>query len=179
MNANPPTPGTYDAIVGLIGEIKKCEEHGLYRAALALCFVTIDTFAFLSAPEGQAGTSKRIFIEWVDRHLKGHPSQTYQYRGVDVYAARCAVLHTWGVEAEMHRQDPSVMMFGYSNGGQHLYNPNVNTRLVIIGLKSFINDFVTGATNFMESALADESLMRRMHARVDSVMTVGPAKGRK
>ena len=100
------------AISDLIQEIKNCELAGATMAAVTLCYVCIDTMAFLSMPESQDNTTKTDFIGWVDAHLKSHPNQHYEYRGVDVYAARCAVLHTWGAEADAHRKDPTIRQFG-------------------------------------------------------------------
>ncbi|MCH8112641.1 MAG: hypothetical protein IH905_11925, partial [Proteobacteria bacterium] len=81
--------------------------------------------------------------------------QPYQYRGIDLYAARCAVLHTYSAEAELHRKDSSVRQFGYSNGGLHFFKPSVSENLVIIGAASFINDVIIGVERFLKDALED------------------------
>jgi hypothetical protein len=38
--------------------------------------------------------------------LKGHEDQPYKYRGLDVYGARCAVLHAFGTEVDFHNKTP-------------------------------------------------------------------------
>ncbi len=51
------------------------------------------------------------FKEWVDTYLTCHENQPYKYRGKDVYAARCAFLHTYGSEAELHESDPDTIRY--------------------------------------------------------------------
>ena len=41
----------WDAITGLIAEVKRCEEAGATTAAVAMAFIAIDTMAFLGLPE--------------------------------------------------------------------------------------------------------------------------------
>ena len=165
---------SFTGITNLIAEIKRCEKTGAIMAAVSLCYVCIDTMAFLSMPANRTNTKKGDFIQWVDTYLKQHPDQPYNYRGIDVYAARCALLHTWGAEAELHRNDSSVTMFGYSDGGLHAYNPDVSDRLVIIGAVSLINDVMIGVETFLKTALEDEELRERLESRADKVMTVFP-----
>ena len=162
------------AISDLIQEIKNCELAGATMAAVTLCYVCIDTMAFLSMPESQDNTTKTDFIGWVDAHLKSHPNQPYEYRGVDVYAARCAVLHTWGAEAAAHRKDPTIRQFGYTDGELHYYAPDVSDRLVLIGVPSLINDLVIGVESFLTAAKNDANLRERLNSRIEKVMQTFP-----
>ena len=129
-------------------------------------------------PLGQKNTKKKNFIEWVGAYLKPHSDQPYKYRGIDVYAARCAVLHTWGAEAQIHRQDLSVKKFGYSDGGRHLLNPEVSERLVIIGVPSLVNDLVIGIEKFLAAAMDDEGLRACLESRINSLHAHSPFPGR-
>ena len=167
----------YGALSDFVREIKKCEAAGATMAAATLCYVCIDTLAYLSMSLDRNNTTKKDFIDWVNTYLKSHPDQPYKYRGIDVYAARCAVLHTWGAEAQIHRQDLSVVMFGYSDGGRHFHSPEVSKRLVIIGVPSFINDVVIGIEEFLAAAMDDEGLRARLDLRVNSVFAHFPFPG--
>ena len=129
----PGVSTMWDAIIGIIEEMKKCEEAEAIFAALAMAYVCIDTMAYLSMPESQSEQRRQDFIDWVNTYLRGHPHQPYQYNGIDVYAARCALLHTFGTEAKIHREDPSITMFGYHNGGMHKIDLNISPKLVING----------------------------------------------
>jgi hypothetical protein len=157
-------------VLGLIQEIKKCQATGAMTAAVTMAFVCIDTMAFLSLPVGREKQGKGDFFTWVDTYLKGAPEQPYQYRGFDVYGARCAVLHAFGTEADFHQQNPDTKIFGYHDGGKHALNPKVSERLVIIGTASFLDDVVRAVGAFMEACKADPALHSRVVNRLPKVL---------
>ena len=164
----------WQGIVQLITEIEKCKSAGLHLAALALCYLAIDLMTFLCMPIGKKNTDKHEFITWVDRYLRAHADQPYQYSGLDVYAARCSYLHTFTSEAELHRKDKSVKMFGYHDGGMHAAYPATQENFVIIGMASFINDTIIAISNCMQELRADTNLRARAESRLPMVFQVLP-----
>lgn len=167
----------WDAIIGIIKEIKKCESADVTIAAVAMAYVCIDTMAYLSMPESQSEQQKQDFIDWVNTYLKGHPDQPYQYDGTEVYAARCALLHTFGAEAKMHREDSNIKKFGYHNGGTHAFDPDISPNLVMIGTASFLNDLVIAVEGFVKACQEDEALRTRVESRLPSVNQWFPFPG--
>ncbi len=91
---------SWNSIVGLIEEIKRSEGAGATMSAVAMAYICIDTMALLAIQENKTSQTRDDFISWVDTYLKAHDEQPYQYRGIDVYAGRCAVLHAFGSEAD-------------------------------------------------------------------------------
>lgn len=164
----------WQAVAGIVAEIKRCEAAGATMAAVTMAFVCIDTMAFLSMPAGQASQTRDDFITWVNAYLKGHPDQPYQYDGTDVYAARCAVLHAFGAEAQLHRNDRNIRKLGYHDGGLHAFNSDVSPNLVIIGVASFLNDVVIAVESFMKACEADADLRCRVEARLPTVFQTMP-----
>lgn len=164
----------WDGLTGLVAEIKKCEAAGATVAAIALAFVCIDTMAFLALPAGQDKQDRTDFMAWVDTYLKGDAAQPYQYRGLDVYGARCALLHAYGSESDYHDKYKDAKKFGYHLGGKHAYDPAVDERLVIIGTASFLNDVVHGLGAFLEACKADKDLRARVEARLPKVLATFP-----
>lgn len=127
------------------------------------------------AIQGLVSELKRSdFKEWVDTHLDAHPDQPYKYRGKDVYAARCALLHKYGSEAELHGEDPDMVKFAYHDGGKHQCNPDIDRSLVIIGTKSFINDVVHGVESFLKLCQTDSILRERVEGRLPSLLQTMP-----
>lgn len=162
------------SIIGLVSELKSCDSNGIVTASVAMSFICIDTLANLSRPSGKKKVTRKDFKDWVDAHLKGHPDQPYQYRGKDVYAARCAMLHTYGSEALLHEEDPDTIKYGYHDGGKHNYDPTIEQSLVLIGTKSFVNDVVCVVESFLEECKNDESLRKRVEERLPKVLQVSP-----
>lgn len=157
-------------VYGLIDEIKRCEAAGATTASLALAYICIDTMAFLSMPDGKNMQGRTEFIAWVDSYLKGDPSQPYQYRGLDVYGARCALLHAFGSETGYHQTYPEAKRFCYNDGGMHALDPIVDEHLVVIGTASFLSDVVTGVCLFAEDCRKDASLRLRVEAKLPKVV---------
>ena len=160
----------WDNITGFVAEIKKCEEAGATMSAVAMAYVCIDTMAYLSLPEGKETQGRADFISWVDTYLECHEDQPYKYRGLDVYGARCAVLHAYGAEANFHEKNPDAIKYGYHNGGEHQYNPEVDEHLVIIGTASFINDVVTAVDTFLKNCQEDAELRQVVGTRLPKVL---------
>jgi hypothetical protein len=140
MRAIPQEAEILKGVMNLLHEIARCQNADANVAAVAMVYVCIDTMAFLAMPADQMTQGKTDFITWVDNYLKADPSQPYQYRGIDVYAARCSLLHAFSAETEAHRKDPSVRLFGYADNGAHAFNSAESTRLVIISVAVLIHD---------------------------------------
>ena len=164
----------WDGVMSLVAEIKKCEKADATTAGIAMAYVCIDTMAFLSLAEGRMSQSTADFIAWVDAYLKGHSDQPYQYRGLDVYGARCAVLHAFGSEVDFHEKNPDAKKFGYHDGGKHMYDPSIDERMVLIGTVSFLNDVVIAVHSFVETCKADANLRQRVSAKLPRILALFP-----
>jgi len=134
----------------MVDEIKQCDANNITTASIAMSYVCIDALANLSRPTEKAKATRKDFIDWADTYLDAHSDQPYKYRGKDIYAARCALLHNFSAEAELHEDDPDKIKFSYHDGGKHYYDPEVDPRLVLIGAKSLINDVVIAVGKFMK-----------------------------
>ena len=161
-------------ITGLVKELKRCAAAGATAAAVIMAYICIDAMAYLSMPADKSEQTRQDFIAWVDGYLKAHPDQPYQYQGLDVYAARCAVLHAFGSEAALHRTDPKIRRFGYNDGGKHLLDPTKN--LVLIATASFLNDLVTAVEAFLQACEEDPVLRARVEARLPKLLQSFPIK---
>lgn len=163
----------WQAISGLGHELKRCDECGITTASIAMAFICIDTIANLNRPVDKNRVTRSDFIKWVDTYLECHPKQPYKYRGKDVYAARCAFLHTYGSEADLHK-NYDVKMFSYHDGGEHKYNPDIDENLVLIGTKSFVNDVLLAVKAFVEECKLDPVLRQRVEDRLPKVLQTTP-----
>ena len=164
----------WGAIVSLTEQIKKCDELGLVTPSIAMCYICIDSMANLARPENKERVSRKDFISWVDKYLKTHPEQEYKYRGKDVYAARCAFLHTYGSTAELHKKDDDLIEFIYHDGGRHTINRSKHPNLVIIATRSFTNDVINAVSDFLDSCANDEQLQELVQGRLSKVLGLLP-----
>lgn len=172
----PPGAELLKPIMGLLDEITRCQDADAMVASVAMIYVCIDTMAFLSMPASQTAQGRKDFIVWVDTYLIGDPAQPYQYRGLDVYAARCSLLHAFSAETEAHRKDPTVMLFGYADNGPHAFDPKESTRLVIISVARLVCDLTKAVEHFVGNLKTDLDLRGRVAKRLPSLYATFPLK---
>lgn len=159
--------GGYTPLIQLLSEISKAWDAGATVAALAMVYVGIDTMSLLSRPLGKQNQTRADFIAWVDKYLKADPASEYQYEGIDVYAARCAVLHSYGSTASSHSQTNPPRTFGYTDNGPH--KKDDTQRFVLISIAVLIHDFSKAVLRFLTEANNDPELKRRVDSRVGSL----------
>lgn len=169
-------------IVQMVEEIKACQAAGATTACLVQIYVYIDALAYINMPITRSKNTKIDFINWVNKYLKAHPSQTYQYRGIDIYGARCALLHAFSSEAAFHQESPDTIRFVYTDGGKHVFKSKVDSTLAIIGIVSLINDFIIGVGNFLKdlhSRIADSSEKSIIQKRMNKIFAIIPFPSQK
>lgn len=170
----PQRPEILNGVFDLLNEIIRCQKADATVAAIAMIYVFVDTMAFLSMPTGQTTQTRKDFISWVDNYLKANPAQPYQYRGLDVYAARCSLLHAFSAEAEAHRKDPSIHRYSYTDNGPHAYDPKEPTGLVIISVALLIHDLCTATELFFGDWSRDQALRTRVANRLPALYNTFP-----
>ena len=82
--------------------IKIALENECYGAVIILVYSAIDTLAFLSMPKSQEDVQRQDFIDWVEKYL--HFPCKEQLTGLDVYGARCGMLHNFSVYSKLSRE---------------------------------------------------------------------------
>ncbi len=157
----------YAPILDLYREVSKAQDAGALVASLSMVFVGIDTLAWLSLPLDGNSVQRADFCTWVDTYLKTDTQQPYQYVGIDVYAARCAMLHHYGITADLHNRPNPPKRFGYLDNGPHQVN---GSSLVLISLAVLIRDFGTGIGNFIQAAQQNADLKARIDNRVPQLV---------
>ncbi|MDE1892380.1 MAG: hypothetical protein KGI13_07785 [Betaproteobacteria bacterium] len=172
MNVNSHNP--LSPIIKLTDEIKKCQDAGAISATVIMVYVAIDSMAFLSMPEWRTKQNQNDFIAWVNMYLKASPESVYQYDGRDVYGARCAILHSYSIDAYYHQQNSEVKMFAYHDGGRHEYNAEIDNRLIVIGVNSLVNDFGVALVKFIQAINTDVSLRQRVANRIPRLIETMP-----
>lgn len=80
--------------------------------ALVVLYSSIDTVGLLDAPPEQVSASGASFKNWVKTYMLGDPA--IEFNEVDLWGARCAVLHTFTAESDLSRagQARQLQYFG-------------------------------------------------------------------
>lgn len=152
----------------ICGDIKKAQKSGAIGGAVILTYSAIDAMAFLSMSLKQKEVTKKDYIAWVEKYMSTDENQDYQYRGIDLYGARCGIIHRYGVESRLS-ESGACKIFAYNNGSEHYFNPKINNSLVIISTIRLINDFMHGVKAFMADMRRDPRLKSRVDSRLCSL----------
>lgn len=95
-----------DRFKNQLASSKKCIEfclaHSLFMPALIQIYSLIDAMAWINRPESKEDTDKECFIDWVSNFMLKDTS--LECTALDLYAARCAVVHTMTPRARLIRE---------------------------------------------------------------------------
>lgn len=104
---------------GFKRDISLLIENKCYRGALILIYTTIDAITFSASPKQKI--DRNDFINWCNSYLNIigiiKNKEPYRLNGVDLYGARCSIVHTYGhmLESDISKQGKCCII-GYMNG---------------------------------------------------------------
>lgn len=149
----------------LLDALRLCRSRELYVPALLLAYVGIDILASLDPPESESKVQKR-FTSWVDRYLL--PGSDLPCDSVDLYAGRCAVVHTFGPESSLAAKGIArriIYAFGESSAEEiqgaidEIGMPDGD---VAVHVDAILSAFERSVGVFREAILSDSKLRERV-----------------
>jgi hypothetical protein len=119
-----------------------------------LILSSIDSMAYLGMPANQQDVRRDDFIKWADRYIKFSCKE--QLTGLDLYGARCAMLHSYGVVSELGRKG-QCRMVGYMDKSvpEVRYNPDVKKDFVLVSVAALAEAFFRGIDQFLVDLFTD------------------------
>src|SRR5947207_720247 len=137
-----------DSIVNVIhNEIKEgirvALTNGCYASTVILVLSGMDTMAFLAMPDGQTETTRTDFIAWAEKYI--HFPCKEQLAGIDLYGARCGMLHQHGVASKLSREG-KCRMIAYMDRSvpEVIYKPHKEKDLVMVSIEALTEAFFKG-----------------------------------
>lgn len=149
--------------------IEVTRDNNALTASMILTYCAINTMAYLSMDEDQNSVSGADFIKWVEEYLKTDSSQSCQYRGIDVWGARCAMVHRYGSTSDLS-DGGGCKVFGYHNGSEHMYDQSVDANYVSISMTRFIDDFCRAMKKYLRAIMNDDELKTKVRTRIDTLL---------
>ena len=127
-----------------------CVEAELPEAALVLLYSGIDTFGLLAAPSGTDKATRCTFVDWCDNYIASRLQSVDGERvsGLDLYGARCGVLHTSTPVSDLGRKGETHEIW-YQFRGKSGFNLMANMKL-----QPLIVDVETLALAFKAAGIA-------------------------
>lgn len=156
--------------------------NNLYGHVLIVVFSSIDTMGLLDAPPHQVSATGASFKAWVRSYLT--PDPRVEFTDVDLWGARCAVLHTFTTESDLSKAGSAKELQYYGgdkatrdaqkfdtlmrtiHGGSHLP----------VHLDDLIEAFLAAFKSFIRMLDANCKADPAYEARLSKVLQVMPMK---
>ena len=152
----------YKNLYNLFQAIDLCLERKLQLPTLMLIYSGIDICGWL-AEESDNVSIEKSFTKWVDGYML--PSTKLPCSSIDLYAARCGILHTLTPDSNLYKSG-RAQRIAYAWGSANvddlrrtidsLQYPN----LIAIHISSLYEAFRTGVGNFMDAMDNNPALMK-------------------
>ena len=144
-----------------------------YGSAVVLLYAGLDAMASLGRPRTDEEVTADTFIRWANRYMTLDGDT--QVSGDEWYSARCAVLHSYGVESRRTRAG-QARRIGYMVGGKPAirFNPAVSTDFLIVDVPALSDSFFRGIDRFLVDMFADKDLAPIVEERVQKLLSAIP-----
>jgi hypothetical protein len=155
-----------------IEAINMCIGAGFAEAALALLYSAIDTLAFLSAPANAKKAERRHFINWCNLYIVPLPNSAAT--GIDLYGARCGILHTSSAASELGCEGKAREVW-YQFKGRAGVNLMTNTPrpALILDIPTLVEAFTDGSRRFATDLESDHTRLATTEQRVAQFFSWG------
>jgi len=97
----------FESTIKSVGLLYKA---GLYEQTLIIIFSAIDSFGLLNAPEDQQNATGNTFKEWANKYII---TTDIEYSEIDLWAFRCAILHTFTTQSDLSKKGKAREIYFY------------------------------------------------------------------
>jgi len=155
--------------------IRVALKNDCYASAVILIYSGIDTMAYLNMAEGQQDVTRDDFVQWAEEYIR-FPCEE-QVSGLELYGARCGMLHTHSVASRLSRRG-RARQIGYMDRSvpEICYNPSVSEDLVLVSVEALAEAFFAGVDRFLVETFADEEKARVAEQRLRTLVHQLPFK---
>jgi len=104
--------------------------------------------------EGQEDVTKDDFVAWAERYIQCPGKE--QLSGLDLYAARCGLLHQYGIVSRLSREG-KCRQLGYGDKMEPpvRFNPTITKDVVIVSVHALAEAFFQGSDRFVVDVFKD------------------------
>lgn len=93
----------------LLSSINLCFKSQFITPSLLLIYATIDIMAWLDRDKNHQDVQRSDFIKWVETYLL--PNSQLSCTAIDLYAARCSLIHSYSAESRLSRESKASEIF--------------------------------------------------------------------
>jgi hypothetical protein len=150
-------------------------DNHCFGSAVILILSAIDAMAYLGMPTDQESVTRVDFIRWAEQFI--HFDGPQQLTGADLYGARCAMLHSYGVRSSMSRKG-ECRLVGYMSESYPpiQYNPSVSRELVLVSVPALRDVLFKGIDDFLVYLFSDSERAKLAEERLKNLVVTYDTK---
>lgn len=160
---------------GIKHGIRVALENDCLGSAVILILSGIDAMAYIAMSASQDDVTRGDFVRWAEQYVKFPCSE--QLTGLDLYGARCAMLHNYGTASELSRKG-KCRQVGYMDKlvPEVCFNPKVSSDLVLVSVPALADAFFLGMDKFLVDLFADVKKAPIAEQRLKNLVQTFPFK---
>jgi hypothetical protein len=161
---------------GIKNGIRVALENECWMAVVTLTLSGMDTMAYLGMPAGKQDVARSDFVDWVEQYIRF--AGPHQLSGLDLYGARCGVLHAYRTASRLSREGKCrQVIYKFQRGGQSVdYNPEVDPSVVIVSIEALAKALFAGIDRFLVDLFKDKTRGALADQRFRGMFHTVPAK---
>ena|SRR5437016_11622610 len=159
--------GPEDRVTEWINEraraIRLCLESRLPEPAVTLIYSGIDTIGLLDAPSDQLYATGESFLNWSEQYIVPalHTIDGEQVAALDLYSARCGILHVSSPISKLAREGESLAM------------PNRRELPLVVDIETLEGAFRDGCDRFLSDLKAAQDRFKKAIERAEQLLIWG------
>lgn len=159
----------------LLFTIRACIENKILLPGLILLYSGIDIMAWLNMPKSRTEAKTVDFINWVNKYI---PLNDINCSAIDLYAARCALLHSYTADSKLSNKGVAKKFF-YAWGSSNETNLQkvidyYGEPIISVHVNKLLLGFITGVERFKQDIANDQKLAERISMRSQKIFTNMP-----
>ncbi|MBA5865291.1 MAG: hypothetical protein GDA67_01185 [Nitrospira sp. CR1.3] len=160
---------------GIKRGIRVALENHCLGSAVILILSGIDAMAYIRMPASQDDVTRSGFVRWAEQYIKFPCSD--QLTGLDLYGARCAMLHNYGTASDLSRKG-KCRQVAYMDESvpEVLFDPNVSKDLVLVSVPALADAFFSGVDKFLVDLFAESKKAPIAEQRLKKLVQAIPFK---
>jgi hypothetical protein len=149
-----------DALLKSIELLLSNKQHG---PALILIYSTTDILAWLGRNKAHIDVERSDFLTWVEKYLL--PFLNVNIAALDLYSARCSILHSYSAESRLSRNQEAIEIFyawGTANSEDlQAIIDSTDRKAVALQTEQLVKGLRIGIHKFLEEFPDGDLLSRR------------------
>jgi hypothetical protein len=167
-------PGTESLVLKI--ELNIALDRAIDRLdhVFTLTLASIDAMAYLSMPAARNEVKQGDFVRWAEQYLGVVNSRPLT--GLDLYGARCAVLHQYGVVSRLSREGCCRIIMWQAKGTvpEHVPSSSPEGDTILASITALAESFFEGIDRYLPIAFADAKNRKVFEARLRGLLQFFP-----